>query len=209
MSFNYITDVLYRNHNFKLSVILFGDNSTKDNSKYKDKKIISALRNENSCKIFLNTFNKTFLSLETIPPNIVESKPVKGEKILFPQTCFNDLDQALSLCVEWLKSKQYKYLFNVDGSGNVKGLGTAPPYHPAVYKSASEYIRFAPAVVRSFDGNLYEGISLRSNKGVFTSFTCTDFFTLSSITRNFMFNSYNNTLQLLSLGVNISLKSKQ
>jgi len=205
--FKYLSDVLYKNHNFKLSLLLFGDNSDV-NDKFKDNKIIKASIVDDSCKIFLNTYNKCFLVLENIPPNTYGGNTVKGDKILFPQRSFYDMDQALILCIDWLKSKNFKYLFNIDSDGVVKGIGNAPPYHPIVYKNAIEFIRFSPAAVRSIDGNLYEGISIKTDKGPFAAFTCTDFFTFASIIRNYIFNSYSNNLQLLQLGMNIFLKSK-
>jgi len=201
--FTYITDTLYKNHNTKIGLLMFGKKT--EQSKFKDDKgIVNVSRNNDVTKIFLNTYNRCLLSFERIPPTTFSSKNLDpGERILFSQKSHYDLDLALSICIEWLKSKHYKYLFNINSDGKVKGLGNAPPYHPVVYKNNNEFIRFKPAVIRGIDNILYEGIGIVTHKGHFISYTCNDFFSMASIIKNYILNSYNNNLQLLQLGINI------
>ena len=110
--FNYITDILYRNHNFKISLLFFGD-STNNNDKFKNNKLINVSTYNNTFKIFLNTFNKCNLILENIPPMGLENKSAT-DKIVISQRLFYDFDMALTICLDWLKLKHFKYLFNVD-----------------------------------------------------------------------------------------------
>lgn len=206
--FKTISDTLYKTSNFKITLLMFGKESNL--SKYKKNPIINVKRYQDNkdISIYLDTYSKTLLGFCTIPPQTTDEKNLHGESIYFSQRSFYDLDMALSVCLDWLKLKHYKYLYNISSDGKVKGLGESPPYYPSVYKNQSEFIRFIPAVVRDINGVLYEGIGIRSHRGALIQFTCMEFFTMASSVKNYIVNSYSNNLQLLKFGLDLALKIK-
>lgn len=204
--FKSINDTLFKTNNFKIVISLFGEDSFSNESKYKRSQIVKLVegRNPNEKRsIYLDTYGRSILGFCSF--SIDNEGLHNKESIYFSQRSFYDLDISLSVCMEWLRSKNFKYLFDINSEGVVKGLGCSPPpYHPAVYKNQSEFIRFFPAVVRDINGINYEGISIRSQKGALAQFTCMEFFTLASATKNYISNLYSNNLQLLSLGLQLT-----
>lgn len=204
--FKSITDIIYKNSNFKVTILLFLNNINLNN-KYKNNEIIKIYnKNPNDLpSIYMDTYNRSAIGFCTIPPNTSDYQGTSiNESIYFTQRYFYEIDSALSICLEWLKSKHYKYLFNIDSDGNVKGIGSPPPFYPAVYKNQNDYIRFYPAIVRDFNNVLTEGIGIKSNKNALAKFTCTEFFNLSLSVKNYIANCYNNNIQLLNFGLNLS-----
>lgn len=210
--FKSISDTIYKSSNFKLTVSLFGDETATINndSKFKRADLIRVIDNKNpnnKNSIFLDTYSRCILGFCSFSTD--SEGFYSKDCIYFSQRSFYDLDIALSVCMEWLRSKNFKYLFDINSDGVVKGLGCSPPpYHPAVYKNQSEYIRFFPAVVRDFNGINYEGISIRTQKGALAQFTCMEFFTMASATKNYISNLYCNNLQLINIALNISKLNK-
>lgn len=210
--FKSITDVIFKSNNFKINVLLFIKNLDNNNSKFKRNDMIKIVnKNQNDLpSLYMDTYNKSAIGFCTIPPNTSEYQgtSIVGENIYFSQKYFYEIDSALSICLEWLKSKHYKYLFDITSDGIVKGIGSPPPFYPAIYKNQNDYIRFYPAVVRDLNNVLNEGIGIKSNKNALAKFTCTEFFNLSLSVKNYISNCYNNNLQLLNFGMNL-IKFKQ
>jgi len=197
-----ISDVLYKNNNFKVTVTIFGDdskseisdNSSSSNSKFKRSELIK-VKNDT---IYLDTFNRTIIGFLVFKKD-EEGFQKPSDSIYFSQKSFVDLFNAMNICSEWLRSKNFKYLFDVDSDGKVKGLGGDPPYCPAVFKNYNEYIRFHPAVVKDYNGVSYEGISIKTQRGHFNQFTCVDFLYMASSIKAYMNNIYIANMQLISL----------
>ena len=207
--FKTINDVLYKSNNFKVVITLFGNNDPSTDTKFKRSDIIKIYKDKNSNddSVYLDTYNRSILGFCTIKPQTEEGYQ-KGESIYFSQKSFYDLIIALNICIEWMRSKNFKYLFDITSEGVVKGLGGTPPYHPIVFKNQSEFIRFYPAIVRDLNGVNYEGISIRSQKSYLTQFTCMEFFTFASSVKNYISNLYCNNLQLLNIGLYLSQINK-
>ena len=204
-----ISDILYKSSHFKVSITLFcnDDNKNESNLKYKRNNLITVSKNKNTNEInsiYLDSYARAVIGLDNTSPNLT------GETLYFSQKSFYELDMALSVCLEWLRSKNFKYLFDISSEGIVTGLGGAAPYHPSIHKNQTEFIRFFPALVRDSNNVSYEGIAIRNQKGPFAQFVCAEFFVIASSIKNYIANCYGNNMQLINLGFNImnSFKSK-
>jgi len=199
MFFKTISDTLYRNRMFRISVFMPTDNSI-----YKDRKyeIVSVHGNDNNLRLSLNTCARLNIGFH-VASRPDEEGNVKEDKIFIPTPIFASLSDAFTVCCTWLTSKGFDYLFKKDKDGNIYGLGEPPPYLPGVYKVNNEYLRFYPAVVNDMNGVKCEGVRIESHLGPFYQFTCTEFLNIAYIVQNFIANQYQITLQLLNLGVGI------
>lgn len=204
--FRSINDILYRNYNFKVTLTLMGESKDgSDNSKFKRSELIKVYKSKNpniGDSIYLDTFSRSIIGFCTILPGTSENFQ-KGESFYISQKSFYELSIALNICTDWLRSSNYKYLFDTDQNGNVKGLGSPPPYHPSIHKNQSEYIRFYPAVVKDLNGVKYEGIAIRSQKSALVQMTCADFLIMANNIKNYLVNSYGNNINLINMSLNI------
>jgi hypothetical protein len=196
MFFQNITDILYKNSPFRITIFFPTDQRTFGRSTYEP---IVVEGNNDNLRLRLDTYGRLKLGFHVM----TDRETGKENKIFFSPLSFFSISDALSICNSWLTSKHFDYLFQKDKEKNIYAIGEPPPYLPAVYKSVDEYIRFYPAVVPDISGVKCEGIRIESHFGPFYQFTCTEFLNISSIIQNFIANQYAITIQLLNLGVNM------
>ena len=196
MFFQSINDTLYKNQPFRISVFLPTD--AKGVEKYKSE-IVTIKGTSEQMRLELNTVNRLMLGFHVI----VDKNNYKELKMFFSSKLFVNLNNAFEVCTEWMTSKNFDYLFKKNTDGEIYGIGEVPPYAPAIYKTATEFIRFQPAVVRDLTGTKCEGVRAETQEGPFYQWTCTEFLIVSQVVRQFIAHHYQITLQLLNLGVNI------
>ena len=204
-----LSDTIYRNFNFKLQLLMFIDNKgekAETIEKFGNKKIasISESRNLNEYpSVYFDTYSKALIGFCAMMKSEDGTYNSLGDHIYFSQKSFYEIEIAINICTEWLRSKSYKHLFDVNSDGVIVGLGSPAPYNPSVYKNQSEFIRFFPAVVRDFNGIKYEGISIKSHKGALAQFTCSEFLALSFSLKSYLSNMYGNNIMLYNTAVNL------
>jgi len=196
MFFKSISDTLYKNLPFRVSLFFPTDSKTYGKTSYEP---IVVEGSGDDRRLRLDTFNRLKLGFHVL----IDRDTGKENKIYFPPSHFFSISDALSVCNTWLTSKNFDYLFKKDMDKNLYGIGEPPPYIPGVYRNADEYIRFYPAVVPDMNGVKCEGIRIESHFGPFYQFTCTEFLNVSFIVKNFITNHYQISIQLLNLGVNM------
>jgi len=208
--FKNVSDVLFKSGNFKASLILYvtnGPQTTTD--KFKRQDFISIRKNLNPNdppSVYFDTYQKCGISLQSSV--FEDGKSVLNESFYISQRMFQDLHVSLDVCCEWMRSKVYRNLFDIDSEGAVKGLGLNPPFNPSIYKNQCEYIRFYPAIVKDFNGTAYEGISIRSHKGPLVQLTCMEFLTFYTALKSYLNNSYGNNLSLVNLALSFAHMTK-
>ena len=211
--FKSIGDVLYRSSNFKAVITMFIDNTgvpETQNPGFKRPPLVNIYPSKNPnemSSVYFDTYSRSLIGFCEIAKDSTGMSK-QSSQIFFSQKFFHEIDDALEICISWLKSKNFKYLFNVDSEGIVKGLGASAPYNPAVYKNHFEYIRFHPAVVKDYNGIAYEGISIRTQKGSIAQFTCGEFLTFAAAIRGYIRNQYGNNLSLLNTALTYFMASK-
>lgn len=200
-----VNDVLYKSYNFKIQLMMFVDDTgSPQNDKFKRNKIVNVSQSRNPNEhpsVYFDTYARALIGFCATSFD-TNNKPTLGDHVYFSQKSFYEIDMALNVCTEWLRSKNFKHLFDVDKEGVVVGLGAAAPYNPSVYKNQSEFIRFFPAVVKDINGIKYEGVSIKSHKGALAQFTCGEFLAMASCVKSYILNMYGNNLLLLNSALN-------
>ena len=207
--FKTISDVLYETWNFRLSTMIFGEREETTDSKYKNKEFckVSTPKNPHELpSIYFNTYRKSLIGFMAISKDI----GVKDDGIWFSVRSYHEILDAMNVCVEWLKSSKFKYLYDVSSDGIVKGLGNPAPYNPIVHKNQFEFIRFSPAVVTDFNGIKYEGVVIKTQRGAIAQLTCSEFLALHAAVKSFTtnYNAISNTLVTNALLITMMKKLK-
>ena len=202
-----ISDIIFKTYNFKLQVLLFVDDTGTpgvNREKYGNKRFAYISQGKNSNEhpsIYFDSYGKALLGFSST--STADGKQSIVDSIYLSQKSFYELDIAISLCVEWLKSKHYKHLFDVNSEGVVVGLGAPAPFNPTVYKNQSEFIKFFPAIVKDYNGIKYEGVSIRSHRGPLAQFTCGEFLSLAMSIKSYMVNMYGNNIMLYNTAIHL------
>ena len=210
--FKSVSDVLFKSYNFKVILTMFIDDtgSPVTEPKYKRSSYINIgePRNPNEMKsVYFDTYSRALIGFCEISYS-EDKKSSTGRSVYFSQRTFHEIEDAIDICLTWLKSKNFKYLYNLNSSGAVIGLGGPAPYNPVIYKNNSEFIRFFPAVVKDMNGVNYEGISVRDTRGSLTQFTCSEFLSFASAIKSYLRNSYGNNLTLMNTAMTFYMASK-
>jgi hypothetical protein len=159
--------------------------------------------------INLNTYSKKYLSFQSSSFDEEERQFTKGPGFPIPTKLFGELDVALDIVKGWLKLKEYDYLFNKNGDGNIVGLGGPPPFKPGIFRDDNRFLRFAPAIVKNEQtGVVSEGVSISTNSGPIVRMDCANFLTLYTQLKSYLSNCYGDTLQLVNLATNLATFEK-
>lgn len=190
-----VNDVLYRSKGFEVNfgVVIKNNKPGKPNT-------VSSYRNEDTKLITVNidSFYKRFISFNKISYN-TESRNRDKTSYVFSIRHFHQLLKAIETCHDWLRLKKFEYIFIRDSNGHVKSIGERPNYLPTIQLKNGTKVRFSPAVVvDSMDGLKYEGISIYTKQGAIINLTCEEFLVFHFSMKNFLNNSYSNTIQLIS-----------
>jgi hypothetical protein len=193
---NNVKDTLYRNNNFELSLLFFGDKEERGNFKKKEIMKISQAGN-----IIMDSFHCLLLGFNYLTWNDEEKRRDIINKTWLSIDNFQELNSALIVCKQWLQEPKYRFLFETDPKGNIVSLGSPPPFNPVIpFRSdVDKFVRFHPAVVHDKYGIKYEGINIENQDGLLASLNNQDFLTIYLIIQSLIRNYYPTLLHLISI----------
>ncbi|MGL4949638.1 MAG: hypothetical protein ACRC5M_04590 [Anaeroplasmataceae bacterium] len=155
-----------------------------------------AISTYDSIAISNNNFNK----FNT--PSISNGESVKnvvgGYATIYPKD-FNKMLTSIDVALDWLCKPEYEKLFTVDASGNTVGITDNKEATIARFRFG--WIMFKPAVVFDKNGIGYQGVYIKSDKGIIGSLTGNEFMEFSTYMKEIMNNFYQASLELYNAGI--------
>lgn len=112
---------------------------------------------------------------------------------------FDKVMDALDKCVSWLCDEEYEKLFTVDTAGNT--VGVTENNEVALARFRQGWIMFKPAVIFDQNGAGYQGIYVKSDRGVLASLTGSEFKEFYNYMKEIINNFYQCGLALYNAGL--------
>lgn len=128
----------------------------------------------------------------------VTNKTKSGFVYIVPRD-FDKVLDAMDRCVSWLCDTEWEKLYTVDAAGNT--VGVAENNEVALCRFRHGWLMFKPAVIYDKNGAGYQGIFIKTDRGVLASLTGTEFKEFYNYTKELMTNFYQCGLALYNAGI--------
>lgn len=136
----------------------------------------------------------------------VNNKTKSGFVYIIPRD-FDLVLDAMDKCVSWLCDPEWEKLYTVDASGNT--VGVAENNEVAICRFRHGWLLFKPAVIFDKNGAGYQGIFMKTDRGVLASLTGSEFKEFYNYTKELMNNFYQCGLALYNAGILSMLLHKE
>ena len=152
-----------------------------------------------SDSIVLSNNSKSQNNTKAVSSNEGMSSKMKNGYCIITPKDFDKVIDALDKCVSWLCDEEYEKLFTVDASGNTVGVTENNEVALARFKQG--WIMFKPAVIFDQNGAGYQGIYIKSDRGVLASLTGSEFKEFYNYMKEIINNFYQCSLALYNAGL--------